>query len=736
MSDESLLDNLLDRWEQAAEEGREIQAEQLCQDHPDLLPRLQAQIEKLKAVSSKLEDWKTPEAGEPTVAHSRSTTTGQEGHSDVRLLTSFSQLRFLAKGGLGVVFEAEDDQLHRPVALKFMHRRLAGDQASQRRFLLEAEITGRLQHPGIVALHGLGQTTDGRPFYAMPRLDGETFQTAIERTHQQEPMWADGAVAVRRLLAHFVSVCRAIAYAHRRKVVHRDIKPANIMLGRFGETYVLDWGLAAPVQQRVSDGSEPEKSLVPVASQLDSDSDAGAGTPAFMSPEQAGGEEITSPATDIYSLGATLYKLLTGKTPFDGESLGQVRQSVIRGEFPRPSQVQRDLPPALEAICLKSMAVDPSDRYATAAELADELESFLADGSVDAYPEPLSQKLTRWGRRHRTIVRASAAGLVALLLVVLAFSGWLLDSAHRERAARQQGLRSRARLAANLLGYEIDRRWWELEAAARDRPIVQAMIQLQKNPEDQARLGEINEWLNGVASRSMQGSPAYAWFVNANNGRGTQIARYPYFQDADQTLPFGSIGGSYVHRGYFHGQGPAFSPSRLEEIQPIRHPHLASPFTGTNDRRLLLAFSVPIWAGTPGQGQPLAVLGMAVPLGELTRLDDELAEGQYLSLVYLKEDRLDGKNVRRGLVMHHSGFRSDDKYEPFWLEDPLLLRRLQNESVGATGEVLLPEYVDPLGRIRPAFRGPWIAACAYVQVRSRPDAVGNTGGIVILQERP
>lgn len=736
MSDESVLDQLLDRWEQAAEEGSDIPAEQLCEQHPELLAQLAAQIEKLRAINAKLRATDPAASDDQTRATSEVTVRDQTSQADVQLLTTFSRPRFLAKGGLGVVFEAEDKRLHRPVALKFMHRRLANDEPSRQRFLLEAEITGRLQHPGVVAVHGLGQTEDGRPFYAMPLVDGETLQAAIDRTHQQQPAWPSERTSFHRLLSHFVSVCRTIAYAHRRKVVHRDIKPDNIMLGRFGETYVLDWGLATPSQQRARDDGAAEKSLVPIQDQPGDDSDVGAGTPAYMSPEQASGQTDLGPETDVYSLGATLYKLLTGKTPFDGRSVFQVKQQVIQGDFPRPTQVKRDVPRALEAICMKAMATQAADRYASASALASELENYLADGAVDAYPEPLSQRVARWGRRHRTFVRTAAVGLMVLLLMGMAFSLWLFDFAHRERLARQQGLRSRARLAANLLGYEIDRRWWQLEAAARDRELVLALTQLDVHPDDPALTDRVNQWLGGVASRSMDGLPAYAWFVNANNGLGTQVARYPYYQDTDARRRFDSIGRSYAHRDYFHGHGPVPPDSPLEEIQPIRHPHLASPFTGTNDQKLLVAFSVPVWKGPAGEGNPVGILGMAVPLGELTQLDAQLSDGQYLSLVYLKEDRLDGTRVRRGLVMHHSGFRNAQQYRPYWVEDASLLRQLNDQAEDSAGERLLPEYHDPLGRIIPSFGQTWIAACANVQLRSRPGDVGRTGWMVILQERP
>ena len=285
------------------------------------------------------------------------------------------------------------------------------------------------------------------------------------------------------------------------------------------------------------DGGDVEKSLVPVRDEIQDDSNAGAGTPVYMSPEQIHGESPVGPEADIYSLGVTLYRLLTGKAPFSGDSAYQVKQLVLRGEFARPSQANRDVSLALEAICLKAMALNPADRYSSATALADEIDNYLADGPVHAYEEPLVQKLARWARRHQIMVRSATISLLLLLVITTVFAGRLMNTVQRERMARQQGLRGRARLAANLLGYEIDRRWWELESAARERELVEPLEQLHEHPQDSISADALKRWLSRVAARSMRELPAYAWFVNLNNGRGTQIARYPFYQDTAQQNP-------------------------------------------------------------------------------------------------------------------------------------------------------------------------------------------------------
>jgi eukaryotic-like serine/threonine-protein kinase len=171
-----------------------------------------------------------------------------------------------AKGGLGELFVAEDGELHREVALKVIQERHAGDARCRERFLLEAEVTGWLEHPGIVPVHGLGTHADGRPFYAMRLVQGETLHEAATRFHEADRPGRDPGergLAFRRLLACFVAVCNTVAYAHSRGVIHRALKPANIMLGKFGETVVLDWGLAKVVGRPEAAGADAEATLRP-----------------------------------------------------------------------------------------------------------------------------------------------------------------------------------------------------------------------------------------------------------------------------------------------------------------------------------------------------------------------------------------------------------------------------------------------------------------------------------------
>jgi serine/threonine-protein kinase len=318
----------------------------------------------------------------------------------------FRILRPHAQGGLGQVFVARDEELHREVALKEIHAEHADQPQHRARFLLEAEVTGQLEHPGIVPVYGLGSYADGRPFYAMRLVKGDSLKEATARFHAADTPGRDPGertLALRQLLGRFVAVCNAVAYAHSRGVLHRDLKPSNVMLGPYGETLVVDWGVAKAVGK--ADGMAPsmESTLRPLSAEGVTPTEMGqaVGTPAYMSPEQAAGRlDQLGPQSDIYSLGATLYCLLTGKAPFAGASTPEILRQVGKGEFPRPRRVKPGVPAALEAVCLKAMALKPEDRYPSARALADDIEHFLADEPVAAYREPWRVRAGRWVRRH------------------------------------------------------------------------------------------------------------------------------------------------------------------------------------------------------------------------------------------------------------------------------------------------------------------------------------------------
>jgi len=356
----------------------------------------------------------------------------------------FRILRPHARGGLGEVFVAEDEELHRQVALKEIQALHADSLENRLRFIAEAEITGKLEHPGIVPVYGLGQYDDGRPYYAMRFIRGDSLKEAIERFHQtkNKQQLSSSAVHVerRKLLQRLIDVCQALDYAHSRGVLHRDLKPGNIMLGRYGETLVVDWGLAKatgviePTPLDREQSKDSQASTAPVVPQSGSSVEPtrvgmAVGTPEFMSPEQAEGRlDDLGPATDVYSLGAILFTILTGKPPIQRqEAEGELLQRIAKTPRPSARSVAAATPKPLDSICLRALALNPGDRYASAGRLAEDLEHYLADESVTAHSDSFIDRAMRFTRRHKSASVSAVAALVLVstvaLLAVVAISG-------------------------------------------------------------------------------------------------------------------------------------------------------------------------------------------------------------------------------------------------------------------------------------------------------------------------
>ena len=368
----------------------------------------------------------------------------------------FTLIRPHASGGIGQVWLARDSELQRDVAIKEIQPRFAESADQRARFLLEAEVTGNLEHPGIVPVYSLGKNAEGRPYYAMRFIRGESLAVAIRRFHEEFRTKAESAttrswqpskwgIEFRQLVRRFLDVCDAIDFAHSRGVLHRDLKPANIMLGHYGETLVVDWGLAKVIGKDDLAFKSPCGDVAPVApdesATISSRTQQGTmiGTPAYMSPEQASGLiDQLGPASDVYSLGASLYELLTGQLAFANEKLAETIKKVFAGDFPRPRAVDRSIPAPLESICLKAMARDAPARYGSVRALAQDLEHWLADEPVAAHPERTVERLGRWIRQHRNWAVAGAALLVGIA-VVASVAVVVIDGARRsETTARKE----------------------------------------------------------------------------------------------------------------------------------------------------------------------------------------------------------------------------------------------------------------------------------------------------------
>ncbi len=337
------------------------------------------------------------------------TTSGKRLDTFLGLNDSSDRFRIVrehARGGLGIISIAFDRELNREVAVKELQAERINDVTMQR-FLTEARVTAMLDHPGIPPVYALGCHSDGRPFYVMRWIDGKTLKRAIAEFHKDYPfpdVSSARTVAFRQLLNAFISVCKTVSYAHSLHVLHRDLKPSNIMLGEYGETLVLDWGLAkneaepTPFSLFESRASESKRSaddatLTGTGSVM--------GTPHYMSPEQAHGEwDSVNARSDVYSLGATLHTILTGKPPFEGKTRDAVLEQVKRGAILRPRTLDRRVSMGLESICLKAMAFERENRFASPAQMAAELEHWLADEPTSIVKESTSRRWQRWLRRN------------------------------------------------------------------------------------------------------------------------------------------------------------------------------------------------------------------------------------------------------------------------------------------------------------------------------------------------
>ncbi len=337
----------------------------------------------------------------------------------------------IGRGGLGRVLRARDRLLERTVAVKSLHVDAPG---TRERFVREALITARLQHPAIIPVYDAGRARDQAPFYAMKLVSGRTLADALAAATTLEARLA--------LLPHVLAVADAMAYAHRERVIHRDLKPGNVLVGDFGETVVIDWGLAKDLTSTVEDTADPG----PYRHGAQGDQTiAGAvlGTPGYMAPEQAAGEAVDERA-DVYALGAMLYHLLAGVIPHQGTTIDEVITRILRGEITPLARRDPRIPPDLAAIVTKAMVCDPVGRYPTAKELADDLRRFQTGKLVGAHRYSRRARLVRWVRQHRAVTAVGAVATVILLVYGTGSVRLILDETTRADRARDQALASAA----------------------------------------------------------------------------------------------------------------------------------------------------------------------------------------------------------------------------------------------------------------------------------------------------
>jgi len=693
LNSSSRLDELLDQWEDALARGRNVPVEELCADCPELKEPLSQQISALQRVRDKFESMSNAHADQmnidPVSEPTQIPVAGKEGET-VSMMTSVDQMTLFATGGLGKIFCGNDAVLHREVAVKFLNEQHAQRPRMLERFVAEAEITSRLDHPNIVPVHGFGWTPTGKPFYVMRLIRGETLDAEIDRFHSR-PIRSQAAFRsgeFRNLIQRLKDTCNAIAYAHSRGIVHLDIKPQNILIGKYGETLVVDWGLAATVGREDRFRMNGEQTMNLKMSPSSASSFQGGGTPAYMSPEQVVWQPPPGPPADVFCLGATFYKICTGRPPYRGVRQPKVIDHNLAADYPAPREVMRHLPRPLQSICRKAMAMQPENRYETALDLATDLDRYLGGAKVHAHPEGPGEWAARFIHLHRRSSFVAAAMIGLLLIASVISSVRYADIASREAFAREsveqlqaQTLADSAHYAAEMFSGEIQNRWTVLDKAA-SNPQLKAEVQKAiSGGLDDVNKAALQGWLGEqyVRYRDLNAS---SWFIVAADG--TQLVVFP----RNRTV---SEGEDYSHRDYFHGKGRDFPKDAVpDDISIIQTPHFSVPYVSTNSSRLRVALSVPIWEGDDGVGKPIGLLGLSTELGQMKMLENAI-------LLDTRTDRFEGKD-QTGLILQHPQLRQ--RNEPGQTAQPEYYRILPDQLKQLTGtngaSTVHHEFIDPL----------------------------------------
>jgi eukaryotic-like serine/threonine-protein kinase len=764
------IDDLLEQLEEAREAGRPIDIEKLCAAWPDLLQPLKDRWERLLRFEERFGDKSSEQLSDAT--RRESTAEVQSKIADmvdkldgarVIMQTEIFLEKFHDRGGLGEVYRAQDGDLAREVAVKLLRVDRKGD-SNREDFHRESRIIGGMNHPGIVAIHGVGETIDGRPFYTMPFLDGGTLRQKASQFHRQNLAGAiDDLKEFRDLLYRLVAVCKTIAYAHSRGIVHRDLKAENILLGKYGETLVIDWGCASKVDRDERFKVYGERTLQ--LKGVDGVNSSSGLTLRYASPEQLHGGREVGPESDIYSLGAILYLLLTGKSPLEQEPDEKVRSLVMKGQVPPPDSIKPRTSRTLSAICQKAMSVEPHDRYATALQMSDDIERYLADS-------PTSVCKLSWGTRMARIVRRNRTASLILLgtllvgtsLLTLALAGQSV-LARRAEASAAHRLRMAAALVSNVGGFEIERRISLLEIEASKKQLLEAMAKIDASydtkatPKDnkvaapdekEAAPDDADAALDDKEIREELQTMLYVFrdeldaagikldSLFINDSKGIQVARV---RQED------SIGKNFAYRQYFHGGDKDLDPESDEyKKSPPKvssQSLVSTAYVSTNKAQgdvpsIKTALSVPI----KSQEKVLGRLSMSLQIQEL-KIFDSLKELPLRAVLFETRDYPLGQKSAEGLILDRFNSESDEKSDDkddngdekpnteMALEDSL--PRLETKTLGKVEKVqgtkveLIPDFFDPaIGRTKAA------TACAELRIPYRNDI--KTGWKVLFIE--
>jgi len=403
--------------------------EEACQECPELLPAVRAELNQLRLLQDELAAI-FPQRGS---SDSASEAVAQSAAMTLPEVPGYDQLELIGSGGMGVVYKARQIALNRVVAIKMLLARGYTGTRHLERFKREAAVVAALRHPNIVQVYDAGDH-DGFPFFAMEYVEGGNLSQVVAGMPQPAGKAAD-------MLA---TLARAVHVAHVNSTVHRDLKPANILCTSDGILKITDFGLARTLEDNERTHLTLEGTPV--------------GTPSYMSPEQALGKTELGPAVDTYALGAILYEMLTGRPPFRGESPLETQRQVISVEPIPPTRLNPRTPRDLQTICLKCLEKAPEHRYATAMELAQDLDRFLRGEPITARPVSPPERVVRWLRRKPTAAALAGATVVAGLLGLALLVGSL--HASQRRAATAQALQGDLREIVEL---ENARDWEKVE---------------------------------------------------------------------------------------------------------------------------------------------------------------------------------------------------------------------------------------------------------------------------------
>ena len=606
-----------------------------------------------------------------------------------RRFGEYELLSEVARGGMGVVYRARQISLNRTVAVKMILAGQLGGDAAVKRFRTEASAVARLQHPGIVAAHEVGEVA-GTHFFSMDFVEGRS----LAELSRAAPLPA-------RRAAHYLrDAAEAIEHAHRHDIIHRDVKPSNLLIDQDDRVRVTDFGVACCLE------AGPDATA----------SGAVLGTPGYMSPEQASGHRSRlGPAADVYSLGATLYALLTGRPPFQADTPLETLRQELNESPARPRVVNRNIPADLETIALKCLHKEPTHRYASAQALADDLRRYLDGQPILARRVSPLNRVWRWSRRNPALATLTFFSVVLALVLASAATLRLADA---QSAATQLAERNAAALRTNAADAARQAERMRFELRELSRPVLElardasliAALQRRDIPTALAQLERIATAVNAAESDVRwvnRAAPFESWFLLDTNG--VPLARWP-------AMPGPA---SFSDRDYLHGALDNAGAAGLGAV------HVSRVYRSRMDGLHKVGLSVAVTESGRVLGVVMASLSTAgtAPLNDdarktalLARLDPEPGDTATNQLVVLLHPAYSAKVP--AVVLSADEFRKFPQPSP---------RRELAEPAGTNSLPTDPAYLDPVATRYPNYAGEWLAGLA---------PVGNTGLLLVNQTRP